>query len=292
MIFSELDRAGGSTWTQIATVCLKVIGDINIRVSNVEKSTSPSTSPDHLGNGIATLPRLSGPLKDENILSNPALMRNTSAMLASSIGSFAKNAGQSPNAKTPLSSLSPQAKKYFNAARNKMLTPEQQKLISSDNAKSSINTYLVQILHSPVGIPFRQTFGRRLCTKVLGTPYSELSVVLNAVDSLTGLAVSSLQEDKYGMVSKDVPQIINQYVITINTINSFSSALVPHWTDVTFDAKAGQGRRSKEVDVLVERLRLGLAELLTIFSDHFVSLGLSRIELKRARQTAGLDAPK
>ena len=269
-----------------------MIGDINIRISDVEKPTSPSKSPNYPGNDVATLPRLSGPLKDGNILSNPAPARNTSAMLASSIGSFAKNAGQSPNAQSPLSSLSPRAKNFFNAAQNKMLTPEQQKLISSDNAKSSINNYFVQILHSPVGIPFRQTFGRRLCTKVLGTPYSELSVLLNAVDSLTALAVSSLQEDKYGTANKDVPQIINQYVMTINTINSFSSALVPHWTDVTFDANVSQGKRSEEVDVLVERLKMGLAELLTVFSDHVFELGMSRVDLSRARQAAGLDAPK
>ena len=272
------------------TICLTVIGDINIRVTGSKQSAPSSAYSGQVGNNLETLPRLSGPLKEGNILSNLPPSRNTSAILASSIGSFAKNAGQSPNAKNPLTSFSPHAKHFASAARDKILSPEQKKLISPDYAKSSINAYLIQILNSPIGAPFRQTFGRRLCMRVLGTPYSKLSITLNAVDSLTALAVSSLPEDLYGTVSKDIPRIIRQYVITISTVNSFKDGLAPHWTDVMFDAKNDQARRCGEVDMLVERLKLGLAELLTAFAEHLVRLGLSPVELRRARQVAGLDA--
>ena len=272
-------------------ICLKVIEDINNRIKRPAQLTASPAYPGQVGNNLESLPRLSGPLKEGNILTNPSPSRNTSEMLASSIGSFAKNAGQSPNAKNPLIALSPRAKQLALTARNTILTPEQQKLISSDNAKSSINVYLTQFLNSPVGLPFRQTFERRLCITVLGTPYSELSVALNAIDSLTALAVSSLIDDQYGRVSKDIPRIVREYVMTIININSLSSSLAPHWTDVAFDAKSEVARGSEEVDLLVEHLKIGLAELLTAFAEHIVNLGLSHVELRRARQVAGLVAP-
>lgn len=145
----------------------------------------------------------------------------------------------------------------------------------------------MQLLRSPFGHPFRQTLRRRACVVVLGTPYSNLSVIVDAIDALTRLAVSSLTEDSYGRVQADVPAIIRTFTNTISNLETFMQNLPVHWTDVEFSEQQG-GKRVEEVDVVISELRKGLKELLEAFGGYADNLGLGIREMRVARETAGL----
>lgn len=272
--------------------CVTVIQGINTRIADYQNppSTAPPPSTQQQ-NQVQSLPRLSAPLRQDPITVNPLPPTTSRERIQSNIGTVAKSLGQSPSppgSKSPLSPLSPRAKQYLGTARNKLLTQGQQEAISPAGLKSQFNDYLMQFLRSPIGRPFRQTFHRRLCAVALGTPYSELSVIINAIDSLTSLAVASLQEDTFGKVQKDVPGLIRTLVNTAAGLDAFVSGLEVHWTDVEFRDSDGRGRRVDEVERVLDSLRSGLRSLLRAFGDYAGELGLGPGEMAVARGVARL----
>lgn len=156
---------------------------------------------------------------------------------------------------------------------------------------SSVYEYFVQYLRTPVGAPFRQTFKRRLATVVLGSPSGELAVILYAVDSITSFALASLKEDQFGTANKDIPMIIRTFVSSINNIERINQNMPVHWTDTEFEEADGKGRKVEEVELVKDHLRSGLSQLVQAFGNYAMDMGLSRSELRSARQAAGLEAP-
>lgn len=272
--------------------CVAVIQGINIRIADYQRP--PSTAPQQQTqqqNQVLSLPRLSAPLRQDQITLNPPPPSTGRERIQSNIGTVAKSLGQapsSPSSKSPLSPLSPRAKQYLGTARNKLLTQGQQEAISPASLKSRFNDYLMQCLRTPFGRPFRQTFQRRLCAVVLGTPYSELSVIIDAIDSLTSLAVASLEEDNFGKVQKDVPGLIRTLVNTTTRLESFVNGFAAHWTDVDFEDMNGQGRRAEDVERVLNSLRTGLRKMVAAFGEYAVELGLGPAEMRTAREVAGL----
>lgn len=272
--------------------CVAVIQGINIRIADYQ--SPPSTAPQQSTqqqNQVQSLPRLSAPLRQDQITLNPLPPSTSRERIQSNIGTVAKSLGQapsSPSSKSPLSPLSPRAKQYLGTARNKLLTQGQQEAISPASLKSQFNDYLMQFLRSPVGLPFRQTFQRRLCAVVLGTPYSELNVIVDAIDSLTSLAVASLEEDNFGKVQKDIPGLIRTLVNTTTRLESFVTGFAVHWTDVNFHVMNGEGRKVDDVERVLHSLRTGLRRMVAAFGGYAVELGLGPAEMRIASEVAGL----
>ena len=147
----------------------------------------------------------------------------------------------------------------------------------------------MDFLRSPLGGPFRQTFARRFSAVVLGAPVSELNVIVDATDSLTALGVSSLKEDQFGKVCKDIPILLRNFVAAVQGIEIFKDAMGVHWTDVGFKEDAeGTGRKVADVEIVLDCLRAGIKDLLVGFGDYLVDLGMGRGELSIAREVAGL----
>lgn len=274
--------------------CVAVIQGINIRMADYQNP--PSTTPTPLmeqQNQVQSLPRLSAPLRQAQITVNPLPPAGSRERIQSNIGTVAKSLGQSPSSassKSSISPLSPRAKQYLGTARNKLLTQGQQEAISPASLKSQFNDYLMQFLRSPAGLPFRQTFRRRLCAVVLGTPYSELSVIVDAIDALTSSAAASLEEDNFGTVQKDIPGLLRTLVNTTTRLESFVNGFAVHWTDVDFPETTGQGRRVEDVERVLDSLRTGLRKMVGAFGDYAVELGLGPAEMRIARDVAGLDS--
>ncbi|KAI4122606.1 MAG: hypothetical protein LQ347_006446 [Umbilicaria vellea] len=272
--------------------CTAVIQGINNRIAGYQNP--PSTAPQQSiqqQNQVQSLPRLSAPLRQDQITLNPLPPSTSRERIQSEIGTVAKSLGQSPaspSAKSSLSPLSPRAKQYLGTARNKLLTQGQQEAMSPASLRSQFNDYLMQFLRSPVGRPFRQTFQRRLCAVVLGTPYSELNVIVDAIDSLTSLAVASLKEDNFGKVQKDIAGLIRTLVNTTTCLDSFVNGFAVHWSDVNFQDMNGQGRRVEDVERTLNSLRTGLRKLVGAFGDYAVELGLGPAEMRIAGEVAGL----
>jgi hypothetical protein len=271
VMFEEIDRKGGSTWSQISEVCLKTINDVNTRISNhlapPKASTVEAATQDDAG-----LPRLSAPLKEDNIWTASPAPKSRSASIVQSVGAIARTHGHSPS--------EPPAVKLIDQASSAVLTPEQREALSPGGILAYLGPYATQFLQSPLGWPFRQEYRRRMAAVVLGSPYGDVGIIVDAIDSLTRLAVCSLKEDPYGNVQRDVPKIIKTFTATIAQLEGFKQSLGMHWTDVE------RKKESPEVETILAALKGGLHELLDAFQDYSADLQLSQRDMREAREAA------
>ena len=269
-IFEEIDRKGGSTWSQILEVCLGVINGISTRITKYE---SPPATPATVAQtqDDPGLPRLAPPLKDDNIYSASPAPKSGVAAVAQTVGSIAKLHGQSPS--------EPPALKMIDQARS-MLPIDKNKALSNSRILTIANQYVMQFLQSPIGQPFRQEYRRRMAVVVLGTPYGDVGLIVDAIDSLTRLAVCSLKEDSYGNVQRDIPTIIRTFTTTVAKLEGLKQRLGTHWTDIE------KKRESPEVDTILASLKGGLQELLAAFGDYSEDLRLSQRDMREAREAA------
>ncbi|KAI4258212.1 MAG: hypothetical protein L6R42_005231, partial [Xanthoria sp. 1 TBL-2021] len=256
LIFRDIDRAGGSTWGQISSACLQTIQGVNARINGYGQP-SPQQQAQSRPQEVQSLPRIGTPLKEGQVMMNPPPPSSRREMVETKVGSFAKSIGNNPPSSYG-NPLSPKTQQYLEAARNKLLTPEQQQAITPAHVQSQYNTYMTRFLQSRFGQPFRQTFARRVQSIVFGQPYSELTLIVDAVESLTNLATASIKEDAYGKVAKDIPLILRTYIITYQTMERFTATLPVHWTDVHFSEDQ---RRTEDVLIVLSALRNGLQEL-------------------------------
>lgn len=200
---------------------------------------------------------------------------------AHSVGNMARSIGQSPNAPNP---FVPRARKAIEWGADRMLSREEQQRMSREGLAKEASGTLVNFLRTPVGEPFRKTFGRRVCAVVFGTPHSEKINIIHASKSLSTLCAKSLEEDDYGQVAKSVALILRTYTSTITAVNIFVAGFAPSWTDVYFTER---DRRVGEVEELVDVLRQGLEEVLLAFGEYAGAVGVSKKELREARELVG-----
>jgi nucleoporin NDC1 len=167
----------------------------------------------------------------------------------------------------------------------------------SDEARAKVNPGAIvegagglfsQILRTPLGYPFRQTFDRHITGIVCGTPYSQTSILVDAIDALTKLAVHSISEDQPGQVQKDIESICRTFAAAIVQVQDFVATTPPHWTDMEFTER--KRRPSPEIEALLEALRWGLEEIMRAFGEYFDALNISRSQQKQWTQL--LAAPK
>ena len=122
---------------------------------------------------------------------------------------------------------------------------------------------------------------------VLGSPYSELSSIVDSVNTLSVLALASLSEDPYGRVAKDVPLLIRAFVSVVQSTEGFVKNLPVHWTDVEF---SDSDREVEEVDLVITSMKAGLRQMVDAFGKYAAELGLAEKEIRIARTVAGVDA--
>lgn len=294
-IFTDIDRTSDSAWNQIMILCLSNIISISTRISAFQNPTPPTAPQTQQTAKIEYLPRLSAPLQEHNILSNPPAPGTRYEKVESDIGKIAKSYGQSPSPGTLKIPYTPQAKRLLYTESQKLIQPAKQKLLTADQTtfstssaglRATFNDYLMRFLRSPLGQPFRQTFSRRICTVVLGTPYSELHLLVSSIKALSALALASLTEDPYGKVAQDIPALIRAFVSTIQTIETFVKNTPTHWTDVEFK---DSDRKIEEVEMILQCLKSGLQGMIEGFGKYASELGLSSAEVRISRKVAGMD---
>jgi len=277
-IFEDIDRTGGSTWSQLLAICLAVVNDISLRINEYENpSAKLNAEIKPKLQDIPGLPRLSQPIKDGlkgpgDLFTKPARGTSTSASVAEVVGSFAKTHGQSPS-----NSLSPRSRKFFQKAEDIIFTKEQKDAVAVGGFSALFREWALWIIHSPIGFPFRQEYNRRIELVILGSPYGDAGIIVDAIDSLTRLAVCSLKEDRYGNVQRDVKAIIQTFTATISIIEKFEKSIGFHWTDVE------RKQESRAVDTILAALKGGLKDLVDEFGGFSQDLKLSQSELRTAR---------
>lgn len=200
---------------------------------------------------------------------------------------MAKSIGQSPPSQSsPLSRISPHAKRLTGAARQKLLTQGQQENLSPETLRATFNTYLLRFVRSPLGYPFRRPFARRITAVVFSTSqgYGDVFVICNAIDTLSLLTVLSLQEDPYGKVAYDVDLIMKTFIMVLVTLQDFVTGMETHWTDV-------EGvREVKEVDIVVSKLKEGLGKMVKAFEGYAADFGIERGIIRQARELSEMEA--
>ena len=281
-IFSDIDRLGGATWTQIMNLCLSKVQAISTRISDSQRV--PQQLPDAQQPAVhpSTSTNITPPLRQDSILNAPSPPSNKREKAISAFGTFAKSVGESPQSQ----SQSQSAKRYLEAARSKLLTDNQQKTLSIENVKSEANPYITSLLKSPLCWPFRQTLDRRINTVVFDAPCDDVEYILNAINALSLLAVASLREDSYGKVAQDVPLITRVFMGTLDAIDGFIEGMQAHWTDVI----GSKDTHSKELIALRQQLRVGIRRLLDSFETYATELGLNVGEIQAAKSSAQVSA--
>jgi nucleoporin NDC1 len=121
---------------------------------------------------------------------------------------------------------------------------------------------------------------------VLGAPYGEPSLYVNAACALSGLAVKSLREDKYGNVQRDVAAVIRALTGVVKKLEEVKAGLPNHWTDVE------GGRGCPEVEEVLDALRDALKRLMEAFGLYARDLRLSLTDVRLAREAAGMVRPE
>ncbi|KAJ6063994.1 hypothetical protein N7499_012674 [Penicillium canescens] len=310
-IFSELDREKGSTWSQVLVSLTDVIKGVTVRI---EQSTKPApvarASPQAKPSDpvLQTLPRLTEPLKDQNVFSAVPKATSRQDKFGDAFSSTAKSFGQSEDW-TPTARA--RMRDAFSQASSAVLSPErkQRLLGSSEKIKlltggpstthkpEDINQLLAQFLRSPIGRPFQQTYAKRLSSIVLGAPVSSLSPIVDAVESLTRLLTASLAEDPYGKVQADIPPTVRLLTDTILTLDAFihQGGLDAHWTDVDFPSSSeptaqAKARQVPEVELVLDTLRGSLKDLLAAFKPYLRDIGVVGKDLRLAKEAAAIDA--
>jgi nucleoporin NDC1 len=271
-IYSELDREGGTSWSQISTLCLTQIQGITSRIVAFNDATNPTTAPEP---EIKTRESIAPPLKTDNIFATQPLPMGTPARTGEWAKSVAAKYGNSPGAEP--------TKDFLKLASRKLLTNEQRDALVKQPqiVEKRVEGLWDSIIRSYAGWPFRQSFDRKVMGVICGTPYSQAGVIVDAVDSLTRLVVESLKEDLYGQVSGDVVSIIRVYVSTLKAVQEFLQTVKPHWTDIEFTEK--KRTQVKEVNDVVDALRDGLSAILGTFGEYLLSIGLAAGEIKEIK---------
>ena len=263
-------------WSQVYAICLDAIKSIEIRIDNYGKAPAVTSTTDVASTSSiqAATQRISQPPRNDDVLVPVATRKSFRGEVEKVVGQVATSPGQP-------SRLSPLAQKAVSDVKGK-LSAIKQEATGSGNPESPFQNTMRQFLGSPLGKVFRQEFGRRLTSAVLGRPFGEPSLYINATDALTKLAVHSLTEDRYGNVQRDVSSIIRTLTTVTTKLETFKASFPTHWTDI------GDNKATPEVDAILEALKTGLKELIGEFGPYSKDLRLSLTDVRLAREAAGV----
>ncbi|KAK4189932.1 putative nuclear envelope protein ndc1 [Podospora australis] len=273
-IYEDIDRADGPMWTQVYDICLKTLKEIEDRVALYGRPALPATTTtdDSLPEKRPTTEQ---PREDDIFQTTPKKSSGFRESVERTAQSLATSPGQP-------SHLKPAATQFAQTAKQKLLQAQQQ-ATGTDNPESLFKDLGTKFIKSNLGWPFRQLYSQRLANAVLGAPFGEPSLYINAVYAISLLSTYSVTEDKYGNVQRDVAAIIRTLTTITRKLEDFTRELPPHWTDVD-----GTPRTCQEVDEILHALKEALSSLLDTFSPWARDLRLSLTDMRLAREAAGL----
>lgn len=229
---------------------------------------------------ISTLPRLTGDIQNDNIWKERPQAKTTAQRIVRTSEALALEYGN-----TPTSPISVEGRRLLSQAKSKVMTPEQQKALTPQGIWVALSPFVLNFLQSPVGWPFRQTFRRRIAAVVLGKPYGDVGIIVDAIEAVSRFSVCSLKEDIYGNVQKDVPGIIKMLTSSIAGLEAMRNSFGVHWTDV-------EGKtESPEVDMVMAALRQGLQNIVDAFGAYFDDMKMNRADVRAATEALRVPQP-
>ncbi|KAK1749988.1 nucleoporin protein Ndc1-Nup [Echria macrotheca] len=270
-IYEDIDRKDGPMWCQVYAICVEVLKSIETRIDNYGKTPVKAAETEEK---VEPKKRTAPPPKDGQDIFQPTPKKSRFITEVETVVKQAATApGQGPQ-------FSPVAKKVLASGKDQLL--KYQKEVTGTDPQDWFKEIMLKVLTSAAGWPFRQEYRRRLTKAVLGTPYAEPSLYINAASALTMLAEQSMKEDKYGNVQRDVAAIIRLLTSVTRKVVKFREDLAPHWTDVYVS------REAPEVDEVLQVLRDCLGRLITEFGPYARDLRLSLADVRLAKEAAAV----
>jgi nucleoporin NDC1 len=278
-IYQEIDRNGGSTWSQLLALSLNEVKSIQSRIHTFRNGPAPKTSTVPPSAVEYYEPVATQPKSDTNILSPSKPPASYRDLTRRKIDDYIKSKGSHPGAENPAKLLIERGAKEVIDRAN----------IQPKVIRANASGYMAGFLRSPAGYPFRQTFPRLITSVVCGTPFSRSSIIIDAISAISKLAAQSITEDQPGQVQKDIPTLTRSLADALGEVEGFVASTAPHWTDVEF--QENQRRSAPEVEAVIEALRTGIEDILLAFGEYFGSMGVSAQEVRRWRTLVGREQP-
>jgi nucleoporin NDC1 len=272
-IYDELDRTGGSTFTQILALSLAQVSAINSRIAAyTAKSAPPPPPPAIPENTLGRAPQ-AAPLRTDPIFAKGG----PKPTLATSL---AKQYGNSPGAKPLQNALDYGSKKLLTSAQREKL--QKQPAV----VEQKVEGLWMKVVKSPAGWLLRKPFSRLATSVVCGTPYSESGVIVDAVQAVTVLAREALREDKYARVSREIPSILLTLTSAIKSIEAFLGSLEPHHSDIFFTQ--GSRKEVEEVNEVLIALKDAVGALFGVYGEYLPGLGMSDGQIGEIKAVANV----
>ncbi|KAJ4190848.1 hypothetical protein NW767_006073 [Fusarium falciforme] len=271
-IYEDIDRQDGPMWSQVYAICMEVVKSIETRIDEYGKApAAPPAKP-----AAKPKQRVSAPLKDDPIFNNKPAPSAVRTEVEKRLSQIAQSPGSSPASK-----LSPIAKKTWKEAKDRVLTKEQQELIAPEHIKGNFEQRVLKLMEvDAIAALFKIDFRTQFAAAVLGTPYAEPTLCINAIHVLCQLSVHSLAEDQFGNVHRDVRSIIRTLTSVIKKLEDFRLSFPIHWTDIK------SKRESPEVDKVLNALKTGLGEVVAKFEPYSNDLRLTLSDVRLAKEAA------
>ncbi|KIW09887.1 hypothetical protein PV08_11988 [Exophiala spinifera] len=264
-IFEDIERATGPIWAQISEAGLKILREIDSRILGPPPQVSQSQG----SSIVESLPHIVPEIQTQSIFN----ASHKKSLGESLVGGSLRNLGSSSQP------WRPPIEDTTKAVETKLLEYARPPGTPQVQSKSVVEQWVGALQKSPIGWFFTSTKTARINATVLGSPNSDAAVIVDVVDSLTKMLIASLTEDTYGKATPTVPETVRQFTRTLTTIENFV-------------AKNGPGGSGgiEEVQIIIERLRAGLKELLSAFQLYLLDVGLGIADLNQAKKA--IEPPK
>jgi len=256
-IFEDIDRPTGPVWSQMLEIALNVLKDVDRRIQGPPTPATPSPNP-----SITSLPKIAPEVKSQPIFAGmPPPSTRKEKVDAFMSSSALRKVGTSKEPWHPPLDKATKLLEY-----SKPPGP-------NDASRSLLQQWSTAFQKSPVGWFFSTNNAAVTNATVLGSP-ANAALVVDAIESTTKMLVASLSEDIYGKAVAGVPEAVKTFTKTVTLIEK----LVKNQQKDTGEIE--------EVEIVVERLKLGLRELLSAFQLYLADVGLGISELNEAKRAS------
>lgn len=258
-IFEDIERPTGPIWGAMLEAGLKILRDIDARILGPQqKAAEPAT------NGtIKTLPQIVPELRTQSIFQAGPKPTMGEMLVSSPL----RQIGSSKNP------WHPPLEQTTRAVETKLLEYTKGPGARQTESPNALGQWTASLQRSPIGWFFSSPKAAKMNAAVLGSPNSNLAAVVDVVDSITTMLVASLSEDTYGKATPTVPETVRTFTKTLTTVEDFVAKIGP-------SVNAG----SEDVEIVIERLRSGLKELLSAFQAYLLDVGLGIADLNQAKK--------
>ncbi|KIW52758.1 hypothetical protein PV05_08381 [Exophiala xenobiotica] len=264
-IFEDIERPTGPIWAQMSEAGLKILQEIDTRILG----PAPKQPQPQADSTVTGLPHIVPEVQTQSIFqANPKPTVGESLVL-----SPLRHIGSSNQP------WRPPIEETTKAVEMKLLEYARPPGADQVQSQSLIEQWTMSLQKSPIGWFFTSTKTARINVAVLGSPNDDAALIVDVIDSITKMLVASLTEDTYGKATPTVPETVRQFTKTLTTIEAFVAK-----NDIS---KSGG---IEEVEIITERLRAGLKELLAAFQLYLLDVGLGIADLNQAKKA--VEPPK